>query len=1263
MKQALRKGNIDLVNSWQDSSGVQHGEVTIGGLSCSLQFPWPLDINGNIQLTSNQKLPVPDIRDFAGRLTRQVGISGLLPPLHLVGLGDFGFSIETLVISFNKGNLSSIEIVFNIPGWDALNKFGFKVVQPKLNVKLSFRSRTLKWKAKGFLVSINQVHSLSDNKGLPIVLNFPKNEHDSLEISVADTNAVVEFKSLVPLLASRMAREILEAINDISQNITVPKLNLRVSVRLSNISIVNMKTVSISAFSVFSKMVLNNATLELTETGYSFDAAIYTCGQQLLVTMLKDTSDYLTFEATREEMGRNTSVSIRVFLSCVEEIKDRRPEINFMRMNVSSYEFRLQQFEVKYKLRPKLELDMIAILVTLPSEWNVFNRSSVTTKLLNSTLSVQVTFPRRSPSAHIKAEVFGQVTIGSPLLIDFPFVIKIPTRAKPLVLSLQETKTIKVNFTNLSKLGTLSDAFPTFLKTILTGLLVTKLELLFSASLSGSFTITALQMEIPSNTRWNLPYFNLSRMRITHTLNHTLVSGQIILGNFSLPCHLNWPPTDGGPVIALSMKSLELRDVSSFVKGVYRTFYGTDKIQDISSGLRRTKLSVVSSFSLEKALFHLSSNLSVAKVELKGVLRKYSWELLDDFFGVTDIFISVDVDVGTSFVIFIRGMIVLVDGSANIPFEMNVPLSRNQTLTISLPKNQEPRISFPQLTGMLATAARCKFPIDLGSSLPELILQKQVISFDEKLTEFEFTDFKAVRSTSWDLGGIGALAISNVTVSMNPQFFKLRGLLSLGHTILELELTNSSYGQAFRLVKPTNAFGLEPLVKDALKKMIPDVERFPDVSLLGLNVIDGSSVQFAEVQLSNNFDSLYSFDLTIKISKTWSFFQSSFSLIAPTMNLRVKDLSDVPSYTLDVTGSLEFVNSNNRLVLPLECNIPESRSSMITLKLQHAVIFNLSNIADLPLVGQLIPPGLLSPISDIIGNVRRWPLEAHFEPSTARLDSLIVTATALRQWKMKGLPLAMKNVALDMRVGHSFYATLRGEIFLKAKPISFRIPFPSTLPKVIEMKMDFQEFPEITMTEIGKQFIGGFSLESLFPPVFEQLKISIKELKLRLLPPLKDLQMQSFSLRFSLKNQITIIDNWLRISDTTAHVSVITANKVSVAGRLACLITLGTGDNVMQVRGKLAMPHFSSQAWELSILSEEANHLSAGNIVVLTGGGFDLKALFPDQILSKADKFVLKSFKAAFDPKPPIQIFNITCSFRSKPQRRLASPWNKYSAH
>ena len=1243
--EALRKVNIDLVNSRLHSSGFQHGDATIAGVKVSLAFPWPLDKNGTMQLPSNQRLPIPDVRDFARQLWRQVGINGLLPPLQLVGIGNYGLSVETFRLSFKAGNVSAVQIVFNIPGRDALHQLKFKIVQPKLNIDLDFLRRQANVKAKGFLVSLNYVESRLKNRGLPIELIFPDDLGGSMETTVADKSAVVEFNSLMPLLSSFLNTKSLEAIRRISQNITVPMLHLRLAAGLSNISIVNVTMVSTRPFLVLGKVTISTATLELTENGNSFHATINVCGQDISVNMRNDTSgDYLILEAAEEEKQRTASITLDTFLSCFEDLKEHRPDINFMRMNNSSYSFGLKQFRIRYKMSPNLQLADIIVLFQLPSEWNVFKGAFLSTQLLNSTLSAKITLSRHNSLADIKAEIFGQAIIGHPPFIEFPFLIEVPTKASPISLTLQGTKTISVDFKTLSKLGILSGAFPSFLSTLLTQLLITKLKLEFSSVLTGAFKTTTLHIETPPKTVWNFPFFYLENIKIFHTVNHTLVSGEINLGNVSLPCQLDWPPTGGDPVIEL--RNSAMVGVSSFVQQVYRTFFGREKIKDIVRGLKRSKLSFISSFTLKKASFHLSRNLSFEKASFKGAIGKYSWELLNDFFGVRDISVSIDIDVGPSFALFIEGTIVLVEGSVSMPFQLNVPFSKNQSLEISLPENARPRISFRNLSGILFSASGSNFPSSLGSYLPELVLQKQIISFDEKLTVFEINTLQAVRTTPWDLGGIGALTIWNVTVSMSPHQFTLRGSLSIGNTVLVLKLTNSSDGQVFSLVRPIEVKGLNDLITDALKKMLPGVKSLPDVDLLGLNVADRSSVQFAKVQFSNNFDFLQSFALKIRLSNSWSFFQSTFSLLAPTMNLHVDDLSDIPSYKLDISGTIEFVNGKNRIVFPLECNIPESPNSMITLKLQQEVVFNLSNIAALPLVGKLIPPSLLAPISDIIGDVQLWPLSADFEPTTARLESLNLTVTALKHWKLKGFPLVFQNITLEFRAGQKVYATLQAIVVLNAKPIFVRMPFPPDIPNMPELKLTFPGFPETTLAEIGLQLVGGFGLEGLFPPVFDKLKISMKLLNLRLLQPLRQLRIQSFRMSFSLKDQVTIIDNWLRISDITADLSVATANKVSVAGRLACLMTFGKGANVLQIHGVLLMPHYSFQAWELDILPQQTD-LSAANIVELTGGGFDLKALFPDDILSKADKFLLKHFKAAFNPNPRFQIFNITCALEA----------------
>lgn len=1241
--QVLRKANIEPVNIWNESSGLHHADVTIGSLNISVQFPWPLNKSGSIQLPSNKNFPVPDIYDFAERFTKQVGVNGSLPSFQLVGVGNFGFAIDVFTLSFDDGNLSSIDMMFSIPGWDALNKFQFKVVEPKLIVQLGFLPQAFKVRAKGFIAAINQVASNLSIPGLPIEIDFPESPDDLLQISGADENAVVDFNSLVPLFSSHMDRNTLEAIGDISQSIKVPQLFLRVAPGLSNISIVNVTTISTKPFLVLGKVTIRNATLELTEPSNTFEATIEICGQQLSVTMLKDTKRFLTLDATRDAKHGNTSISIDSLLSCVEERKERRPDTAFMRMNVSSFEFRLYLLKINYSMRPKLTLASMVILIGIPTEWNVLDRASIPTKLLDSTLSLKVAVHPGSHFVEIKAEVLGTVVIGNPTFLEFPFVIEIPTKVEALSLSLQAGKTIQADLNSILKLGELSNVFPSFLKTLLTDFLVTKLKIQFPSSLTGSFLLTEFRVEIPPRTKWNFPFFYLGNMTVFYTFNRTRVTGEIMLGNFSLPCEIEWPPSIRGHIIELSRR-IEMFGVLPFIKVVYRTFFGSasETLHETLTGLQRTKLSIVPGFSLEKTLFHLSSDLSLEKVTFIGALPKYSWELLDDFFGVENVSFLIELNVQGSFDMLIRGKIVLVEGSVHIPFEMAVPSSKQQNLTIRLPEQETPRVLFKQFTGILT---RSKFPTMLGSYLPELILQRLQITFDEKLAAFEITEFGAVCSTSWDLGGIGALAISNVSAVMTPQLFRLRGFLLLGTTNMELELTNSSAGHLLRLVKPVNAFELERLVKDALQKMVPQLKSVPDASLLDLNAIGASLVKLAEVELSKNLGSLHSFALDLQISNSWSFFKSCCSLIAPTMSLRVKDLNDIPSYTFVITGNLELSDKEQRLVLPLECNIPDSLRSVIILKLKSAVTFNLSNIALLPMVGKLIPSGMLTPISDFIGNVRVWPLEAHFEPRSARMISLDLTATALRHWNLRGFPLTLQNITLDLNVRESFHAALFGMFVLKALPISFRIPYPPPLPHLIEMKIGFQSFPDLTLPELGQLLIGGFDLPNLFPPAFGMLQISLKFLNLELLPPLIKLQVQGFTLKFSLPHQVILIDNWLRIENITADLNVKTAAQVNVAGTLTCLITVGKGDNVIQAHGILTMPHHSSQAWKLHILSHEANQLSAANIVGLTGGGFDLKSLFPEKILSKADKFMLKTFKASFLPNPQFHIFNITCEF------------------
>ena len=535
VKEALRKANIDLVNSWNDSL-VQHADATIGRLNIPVQFPWPLNTGGTIQMPTNRSFPVPDISDFAGSLTHQVGINGSLPPFHLVGVGNFGFSIETFLISFDEGNVSSIQIVFRIPGWDAFNKFQFKVVQPKLIIQLGFANQTFEVQAKGFIAALNQAVSSSKSVGLPIQLFFPKHPDDSLQIHASDKTAVVDFNSLAPLFSTVAdVRDTLKAITDICQTITVPTFILHVAPGFSNISIINVTTISVRPFAIVGKIIITNATFELSQVQDSFRAVIEMCGQQLRVAMLKDTGQHLTLEAEKQ---RNLSIGIEDFLSCVNERSDRRPDTNFMRINLRSSFFGLDLLKINYRLQPKLELAKMIILARLPADWNIFDQASLPTKLENSTLSVTVINPPGSFLAKIKGEVFGQALIGHPTLLAFPFVIEIPTKAASLSLSLQDREKMQLHFSNLLKLGGVSSVFPSFTKTILTDVMLRKLKLQFAATLTGSFQISEFRIEVPSKTKWNFSFYYLGNLKMMYTPNHTLISGDVILGNLKLHCQL-----------------------------------------------------------------------------------------------------------------------------------------------------------------------------------------------------------------------------------------------------------------------------------------------------------------------------------------------------------------------------------------------------------------------------------------------------------------------------------------------------------------------------------------------------------------------------------------------------------------------------------------------------------------------------------------------------------------------------------------------------
>ena len=1217
-------------------------------MNISLEFPWPLNTSGSLDLMRNQIISIPDIQDFVLKCMHLVGINGTFPSLNLVGLGNFGFSIEKFVISLDKGNLSRIQMTCNVPGWDALNKFKIKLVEPKLHIQLDFQSESFSASARGFITKGKDVGSGPYLPGLPVELTLPQNVTEFLEIRCVDERATVHFTQLLSLLSIHIERETLKAISELCNMVEVPMLLLRVPPGLPTLSLERITVTSTERFTVLGNVTISNATLDITEGRMSFSASIDICGQYLTVAMTETKSgQHMTFETLKNGNYINVSMLLGAFISCVEKRKERQPDISFGHMKSSLADIQLPKLKINYTLNPKVEATSITIVLEFLAQWNAFSRASLSTKLLNSTIRIDATRTEGSFPVEVKAAVFGTIVIGTPVLVEFPFVLSIPTSFKAVKLSLQDGKRFRTDFGKVLQLERLSGVFPQFLSSILTDVLITKLVLKFPTSLNGSFEISNIQLHTLSNAALNFGFFYFEDLRVNYSYKETQIRGQIVFGNFSLACQMDWTPINKIQAIWLS-SPVEMTDLRFFTEQIHKVFFGGKMLP---LDFNRVGLSSIPNFSLAGMVLTLSNNLTVSNVLCKVYLPKFSWDLFGDFFSVDQVSLTIDVDIGSPFAMYVNGIVDLVDGKVKLPFEMKIPSLPNETVGITLPKYKTVRVSFSQLTGILNTATSIQFPGIVESFLPEVLLEKLAFSFDHSLTSFTITEFEALSVQPWDLGGIGVLELNNVTVRMDENAFEIKGLLLLGNTYLELELANMTLSPIIRLAKPKHVFNLRRLIQDGLRKMIPSLTSVPDPDLLSLDVDNGSLIQFAQVRFSNNLDSLIAFSLQVQLSTTWTFFKSCCTLISPTMNLRVTDLNDVPTYYLTVTSSVELQGDSDSLVLPLECNIPASLLSTITLRLTEPVVFNLSKITVLPLVGKLIPPGLLSPISSVIGNVRLWPLVAHFQPQTAEMSALNVVVTALKDWTFNGFPLTLRNIVMELGFETSkaleFHAALFGTFFFQRHHVSFQMPFPATIPDLAEMNMDFGGLPDIDMSKIGQLLIGGFNLENLFPSVIANLKISLKHLQLHLLTPLQNFKLHGFRLRFSLNESITLLDNWLTIEDIAADLNVTTTVQVRVSGTLSCFVILGTGSNVIQTRGVVSMPSVSSQAWKLKLILDRTKVLSLVSIVGLIGGGFDLRSVLPDNVVAIADKIVMRRLEASLAPKPGFEVFNITCTLEA----------------
>ena len=140
---------------------------------------------------------------------------------------------------------------------------------------------------------------------------------------------------------------------------------------------------------------------------------------------------------------------------------------------------------------------------------------------------------------------------------------------------------------------------------------------------------------------------------------------------------------------------------------------------------------------------------------------------------------------------------------------------------------------------------------------------------------------------------------------------------------------------------------------------------------------------------------------------------------------------------------MDFSKGMKIVSFPLKVQIPSGKQLPVNLALTSAVEVQMSDIFVLPLVGKIIPQGLVSPVAGTIGSIRINSLSVDFTPgSPTKIKSLSMSTTATKNWKILGLPLEFGNITFKIwYLPNSFKGLLSGTIAVQNHPIPFEIPF------------------------------------------------------------------------------------------------------------------------------------------------------------------------------------------------------------------------------
>ena len=1245
--------NIVLTHITAITTGLYQAQAVFGTVNLKLQFSWPLDANGTVKLAENLNLTIPDFGLFLNEVQSQVGINCTLPFLSTIGIGNYGLSLSNIELKFEDKILVEVKTEVRIPGWDALDAFKLKILHPKVLLILKLKTfKSLLIKATGSLALGREIPV---EKYLPVEFKIPIQRSEPLTFKVLNSSRVIPYDYLNGLLTVSKGLRVPGIASQALQNMHVQKLQLSLSNGLSKISHLELIVVAASPWLIGGEFSLENVRLSVNQTGVSFTVTAKV-GNEILTFVVPDISSQsgYTLKLHNKTTLPDMESTIKTLLNKTLAGKAvSLPNFTFAKIIGFGLSGKLKRFEFKFSGQPRNLVD-ISVAVDIANGWQLFDNIPVVVNVSSISLYLAVNSLNGDPK--VTSYITGTIAIGNPELVEFPFHIDIPNSKRALTVKLQSEKLIRVNFENLLKIGGMAN-LPKLLTNLLDKLTVTvsKLNIVFPSNLTSVPRISAFILH--SNVDWNLKLVRVANVSLSYENKKYLLSGQLEFAGLTMIIGFNWPPKQSLPVFFLP-REIKMNNLVDFIGKMTQNFMSG---KDSKLDLKRAGLGKIAGFKLNKLQVALAEDLrSVVEVNAHVSLPTFSWDLLDDFFAVKNVTIYVHLNVDKSVFVEVAGVIDLA-GELRIPIQLQVPTSTAQNLTITMTKSKDVvKAQFEQINGLLQSSVGITFPDILGSFLPEIHLRKLKVEFSKKLTVMKITELQAECPKQWDIGGLGILYAKDLRVNMSNSFFDLSGTIIIGGIIIPVQFTPNDFSMPqFRLPKQISIPDLPAFIKAVFQQIVAHEKEIPDGTLVGLDTAMSFVIQTANVRFSRDLKSLVSLDVQILFPRDWAFLSNVFTMKNPTIEIKITDFTSVQvDYEIYISGTMDFSKGMKIVSFPLKVQIPSGKQLPVNLALTSAVEVQMSDIFVLPLVGKIIPQGLVSPVAGTIGSIRINSLSVDFTPgSPTKIKSLSMSTTATKNWKILGLPLEFGNITFKIwYLPNSFKGLLSGTIAVQNHPIPFEIPF---LPAVAArrpsipstpIQFNFQgvkglpEFPtRISLNEISRLFVPGFDLPSLLPDPFGAFGMRFQRFELRLSPPLTSFKLEGFDVTFYLDKPVILVKDWLAIENITTELEAKVGGSLRVTGLISCSVRLGTSNNGFRISASLIIPTPPDKRWILKLSPGSHNSISVSKVVSLLSGGVNVKSFFPSGILSKVTTFTLDNLQVDFTTEPQARVNRIIC--------------------